>query len=625
MPALTYASQLPKARQEIEARFGLAEYSTHRTTLTNAFKTLSSTLKAQVVSIGGSPTGGTFTLQHGSTASSAIAYDAAASAVESALESIAALAGFIAVTGPAGGPWIVIGDRDLLESRLVAASSLTGGSSPTVEIKHLIEIPADREQALESLFAAAERAAEGLRNVPDTPASNFTPASLSSCVLWLDAQYAPSVLKSGGAQAVNGDAVDAWVDRIGGSITFSQVSGSGPTFFTSGGPNGTRFLRGDGAAKYLRYAAADPLNHTAGEVFVVLRANANGTQVALASADEASTTRYAYLALFAALPDQNPEFHQNNAGTSDRLRGEDRVPNFGFSIVNIGSNGTTTRIAVGGGPDHSITAVSGSNAGDWFGDSANRDNVTLFALRTTSVSSFFNGDIAEVIVTNAALTTIERNRILAYLRAKYTPLAQVTAFGDSHIEGDTGVVDSLRPLLAAHATLGGLAVVNRGVGSETISQIRTRWVADATAKNAGDVLVFLGGTNDIKIASAGAAEATLWPLLESTYDEAIAAGMKVVAITVYPFYGLTPGGTPGWTQTRQTELEILNRLIKEKCARNPGIMQFVDAYKLLGDPDEPRMIRRAYAFTPTDYLHTNVAGDNVVATAVLAALRELLT
>lgn len=61
------------------------------------------------VTIGGSPTGGTFTLTYAGQTTSGIAYNAAASAVQSALEALSTIgSGNATVTGSAGGPYTVV-------------------------------------------------------------------------------------------------------------------------------------------------------------------------------------------------------------------------------------------------------------------------------------------------------------------------------------------------------------------------------------------------------------------------------------------------------------------------------------------------------------------------------------
>lgn len=93
----------------------------------------------QTVTITGAPTGGTFTLTFGANTTAAIAFNAAASAVQSALTAIASVgANNASVSGPNGGPWVVEfvgGKADHSEALMTGnGAALTGGSSPGVSI-----------------------------------------------------------------------------------------------------------------------------------------------------------------------------------------------------------------------------------------------------------------------------------------------------------------------------------------------------------------------------------------------------------------------------------------------------------------------------------------------------------
>lgn len=93
----------------------------------------------QTVTITGGPTGGTFTLTFGANTTAAIAYNAAASAVQSALTAIASIgANNVSVSGPNGGPWVVefVGGKANHSEALMTGNgaALTGGSSPGVSI-----------------------------------------------------------------------------------------------------------------------------------------------------------------------------------------------------------------------------------------------------------------------------------------------------------------------------------------------------------------------------------------------------------------------------------------------------------------------------------------------------------
>jgi hypothetical protein len=93
----------------------------------------------QLVTITGTPTGGTFTLSYGGVPTSALAYNAASAAVQAALVALSTIgSGNATVSGSAGGPYSIalVGDLAGQENELLDAdgSSLTGGTSPDVVV-----------------------------------------------------------------------------------------------------------------------------------------------------------------------------------------------------------------------------------------------------------------------------------------------------------------------------------------------------------------------------------------------------------------------------------------------------------------------------------------------------------
>lgn len=95
--------------------------------------------EVQTVTITGAPTGGTFTLTFGAQTTSAIAYNATAAQVQTALQALSSVGASNAlVTGSAGGPWTVefAASLGFASQALITlgTNSLTGGSSPSVSI-----------------------------------------------------------------------------------------------------------------------------------------------------------------------------------------------------------------------------------------------------------------------------------------------------------------------------------------------------------------------------------------------------------------------------------------------------------------------------------------------------------
>jgi len=95
--------------------------------------------EVQTLTVTGSPTGGTFVLRFGGQNTSAIAYNASAATVQTALQALSSIgSGNALVTGSAGGPWTVefASSLGFASQALITlqTNSLTGGSSPSVSI-----------------------------------------------------------------------------------------------------------------------------------------------------------------------------------------------------------------------------------------------------------------------------------------------------------------------------------------------------------------------------------------------------------------------------------------------------------------------------------------------------------
>ena len=99
--------------------------------------TITGTAEVQTITITGTPTGGTFTLTFDGQTTAGIAFNAAAAAVQSALEALSNLApGDVTVTGAAGGPYtatFTAAEGDIPQMT-ASGAGLTGGTAPAVVI-----------------------------------------------------------------------------------------------------------------------------------------------------------------------------------------------------------------------------------------------------------------------------------------------------------------------------------------------------------------------------------------------------------------------------------------------------------------------------------------------------------
>ncbi|MFJ7990340.1 hypothetical protein [Streptomyces sp. NPDC096351] len=96
------------------------------------------TNEIQTLTVTGGPTGGTFTITFSGQTTGAIAYNASAATVQTALEALSNVnAGDIKVTGNAGGPWtLTYGGQYLGENvgAVTTTETFTGGTSPDITI-----------------------------------------------------------------------------------------------------------------------------------------------------------------------------------------------------------------------------------------------------------------------------------------------------------------------------------------------------------------------------------------------------------------------------------------------------------------------------------------------------------
>ncbi|MFE6126736.1 hypothetical protein ACFQ6Q_00465 [Streptomyces sp. NPDC056437] len=96
------------------------------------------TNEIQTLTVTGAPTGGTFTITWSGQTTGAIAYNATAAVVQTALEALSNIApGDVVVTGAAGGPWTLTWGGTQLGENVAAPTtteSFTGGTTPDITI-----------------------------------------------------------------------------------------------------------------------------------------------------------------------------------------------------------------------------------------------------------------------------------------------------------------------------------------------------------------------------------------------------------------------------------------------------------------------------------------------------------
>lgn len=438
------------------------------------------------------------------------------------------------------------------------------------------------------------------------PASLFQPAELAKVVCWLDANYAPLMKRTGGAEAVHGGSVATWSSRVGANIDFAEVGGSGPTLVADGsGPNRRRFVRFNGTSHYLRYAATDAFASETGELWMLIKSDSAGTSVPFATADEATTSQYWYVAVN-SVGDWEYQWDQGAAAAQRFRSPAGYTRKNAWYLLRYYSDGATTNLEVDGFTEPLTDVNSTGNTGSWFADATGRDNVTLGAVQRTTTGSFFTGDLAEVVITNALLTESEARQLRAYFQAKFGPIYRVACLGDSLTVSPDGYVDELAGLLSAAGTA--IGVADHGVGSEELDDLYLRWQANIKGRGY-ERLSLLGGTNNVKNGTGPQLE-----VYDAIMTEALAERMGVVTITIPPF-----GGHASWSAVDQLALEKLNAHIRTAFAASPQV-RLVELYDRLRNP-------ASYGYLPAfnlDLLHMNADGDALLAGLVRDALLDLV-
>jgi hypothetical protein len=136
--------------------------------------------------------------------------------------------------------------------------------------------------------------------------------------------------------------------------------------------------------------------------------NLNNHQSVLSSGDEASATRYVWVWM---VDGGEFAFENRNNDVKDSFNSDDEV--FSTSVWKhfiISSNSDTTRLYVNN-IEQATTVSSGVNDGDWFSDTANRDNLCIGALYRNSIALQGKMYIDEFSIFSDSLTDQQRDQL----------------------------------------------------------------------------------------------------------------------------------------------------------------------------------------------------------------------
>lgn len=224
--------------------------------------------------------------------------------------------------------------------------------------------------------------------------------------IWLDASDVDTTGTSTDAAAVS-----AWANKGSAGGTFSQgTGGNQPLWKRSAAHNGRPAVLFDGTDDYLDFGSA-PLTGTSGEVWIVFETAATmsaADHTLLAESDTATATNYVQV-LARQAGNNQPCVEQVNADTADRVRVGVASPGTTGQtyLLRYQSTGTAYKVFVVT-DTASTVVVTGADSGDWFGDCAGLDNLTLGVLKHTSVVNGSNVYVHEVLMFDGAnLTSAE--------------------------------------------------------------------------------------------------------------------------------------------------------------------------------------------------------------------------
>lgn len=168
--------------------------------------------KQQTITV--TATGGTFTLSYEGVASSAIAYNALASVVKSALNAVATINGIVeTVSGPAGGPWIVTFNGTIGND----ASPLVPNSASLTGPGAAITVANTTDAALQRRLDAATQIID---NELDLPSGAFSGSAASTQTVYGDGTIylAPARFVGGSVtlvETISGGEVPDYIEQDG--------------------------------------------------------------------------------------------------------------------------------------------------------------------------------------------------------------------------------------------------------------------------------------------------------------------------------------------------------------------------------------------------------------------------
>ena len=159
---------------------------------------------------------------------------------------------------------------------------------------------------------------------------------------------------------------------------------------------------------------------------------------------------------------------QRDADTVSQANGHSVINDGSFYVVVLRSNGSAWDMLLNT-TAQTLSVTSGSNNGDWLGDTAGRDSFVVGCLKRTTEAAFLEGSVAEVLLYDRALTDGEYTALYqGYLAPRYASPALV--YMNTNTGNDANSGTSTAPVKTLPAAVS--RIRNRGGGTVRIWRTR---------------------------------------------------------------------------------------------------------------------------------------------------------
>lgn len=194
--------------------------------------------------------------------------------------------------------------------------------------------------------------------------------------------------------ASDGAAVASWTDRVAG-FNLAQTTGASQPLYRTTGVGGQPAVDFDGTDDSLVYTAADPISVThSGHVFAVVVLDTVAPFGTVWSSEDTST---ASRILGEVVGSGKVRIIQDDGSGSAGIEGHTILSTATPYLIEWASDGSAYELRVNG-VVQTLTAISGSNDGDWFDATTSRVNFVA----GEQGANFINGKLAALFVVGEA-------------------------------------------------------------------------------------------------------------------------------------------------------------------------------------------------------------------------------